>query len=64
MHKVEVIFEDSTYNYTTSVSEQTTEQDAKKYFVGTFFNFGMGEGGIEDFQKCIAINYTTKNKLK
>lgn len=60
MNKVEVIFEDSTYNYTASVSEQTTEQDAKKYFVGTLFNCGVDENGVEDLQECISINYTSK----
>ena len=36
MHRVWVLFEDSKYNYCTSVSPQSTEESAKEYFVNAF----------------------------
>ena len=35
---VEVIFENPEYNYSTNVSGETTEEDARDYFVGKSFN--------------------------
>jgi hypothetical protein len=40
LNKVEVMFEDPQYNYTTSVASAITEQDARRYFVGKMFDVG------------------------
>ena len=37
---VEVIFANSEYNYSTSVSDTTNEKNAREYFVGKWFNMG------------------------
>jgi hypothetical protein len=52
MNIVHVKFEDSSYNYSTSVSAQTDEESARKYFVGTIFNLGHLK---DDLQTCIDI---------
>jgi hypothetical protein len=56
-NSVKVFFEDSKYNYTTSVSDQTTEESAREYFVDTWFNLGHIE---DDMQKCINIEFNDK----
>jgi hypothetical protein len=58
MNSAKVIFKDSQHNYTTSVSEQTTEQSAKDYFIGTWFN--VASYPREEFKECIGIEYTPK----
>ena len=52
---VEVKFEDSSYNYVTNVSSQSTEESSRAYFVGKYFN--LGAYPIEDMQKCIDITF-------
>lgn len=60
MHTVLVRFENSDYNYQTSVSEQTTEESATAYFVGKSFNFG--NDSLEDFQTCKSIVFNSLKK--
>ena len=55
MPEVEVEFKNNKYNYSTSVSFNTSHQDAHKYFVGTVFD--MGVYPKEDLQRCISIKY-------
>jgi hypothetical protein len=50
---VKVIFEDSKYNYTTSVNPEATDESLKKYFIGTTFN--VGTYPTELMKKCISI---------
>jgi hypothetical protein len=52
---VRVFFKNSKYNYTTTVSNNVTEEEAKKYFVGKLFNVGVYPK--ENIQKCIRIQY-------
>lgn len=59
LNSVKVFFEDSANNYETSVSSQTTEDSAKKYFVGSRFNVGCYP--VEDMQKCTGIEFTDNN---
>ncbi len=60
MNSVKVIFNDSKFNYITTVSNQTTKQKAINYFVNTFFDVGMFP--IENMQKCIKIAFRTDKK--
>jgi hypothetical protein len=55
MPYVKVMFANSKYNYTTSVSKNITKADAEKYFVGKYFNLGTGEK--DNLQKCIKIQF-------
>ena len=41
MKSVKVIFENSKYNYTTSVSDAATEKTAREYFIGKLINVGV-----------------------
>lgn len=50
----EVLFENSKYNYKTSVNGQLSEEEIKAYFEGKTFNLGNGES--DDLQKCIKCN--------
>ena len=59
LNSVKVLFEDCKHNYTTSVSPSTNHESAKDYFVGKSFNVGVFP--IENFQKCIGIEYTDNN---
>ena len=52
---VRVFFKNSKYNYTTTVSNNVTEEEAKKYFVGKLFNVGVYPK--ENIQKCTRIQY-------
>jgi len=61
LNSVKVIFANSRYNYITSVSENTNEKYATKYFVGTFFNVGIYP--TENMQQCTRIEFKT-NKTK
>lgn len=61
MHSVKVMFADEKYNYVTSISPQSTEESAKKYFVGKFFD--MGCFPVEDLQKCTGIEFSF-NKME
>lgn len=53
MKTIKVIFQNPIYNYTTSVNPKTTEEESRKYFIGTPFN--LGAYPEEDFQTCINI---------
>lgn len=61
LNSVKVIFTDSQYNYETNVSATTTEQTAKEYFVNKTFD--LGSYPKENYQKCIAIEFTDNNKI-
>lgn len=55
MKAVRVIMEDPSYNYTTSVSDLVTEEEAKKYFVSKAFNFGDTEEKPYDIMvRCVS----------
>ena len=58
MNSVKVIFNNKENNYTTSVSINTTNESAKKYFVGTSFNIACYP--YEIFKKCIAIEFISQ----
>lgn len=58
-NSVKVIFADPKYNYETSVSDQTTEADARKYFVNT--QLDMGVYPKENLQVCIDIEFSSNN---
>lgn len=53
MKTVKVIFKDSTYNYVTNINGQVSESEARKYFVGKYFDLGVYPK--EDMQQCINI---------
>lgn len=53
MKTVKVIFEDTKYNYTTSVNSKVSFDDVVSYFVGQWFNVGCGED--DNMQKCVAV---------
>ena len=52
MKTVHVLFEDSGYNYTTSINPECTFDEIYDYFVGIKFNVG---GMDENMQECIAV---------
>ena len=56
-NSVKVIFENEKYNYITSVSDGTTDESARLYFVGTSFDMGIYPN--EDLQKCINVEFNT-----
>lgn len=60
MPTVRVMFENSKYNYSTSVSVNVTKESAKKYFVGKMFN--VGSYPKEVMRKCVSIRFTPANK--
>jgi len=51
-----VKFEDSKYNYKTSVNANRDDESIIKYFVGQIFNLGNVE---DNCQKCIEIEITS-----
>ena len=53
MKTVKVIFEDTKYNYITSVNPKVSFDDVVSYFVGKWFNVGSGEH--DNMQQCIAV---------
>jgi len=59
LNTVKVLFADSSNNYTTNVSSQTTEITAMQYFAGKCFN--MGVFPVENMQQCIGIEFTDNN---
>jgi len=59
LNSVKVMFADSSNNYETDVSSQTTKMDAIKYFVGNYFDMGIYP--VEDMQQCIGIEFTNNN---
>ena len=48
--KANVIFEDSKYNYSTSVNGSLSDTEIINYFKNKWFNMGDHE---DDMQKCI-----------
>ena len=55
MKAVRVKFENETYNYITSVNPKATKEDLEDYFIGKQFDLGVFP--VEDFQKCIGIDF-------
>ena len=55
MPTIHVIFENSTYNYFTSVSKNSTKEALEKYFVNQSFNVGIYPS--EKMQKCTSIKF-------
>lgn len=55
MKAVRVKFENEAYNYITSVNPKATKKDLEDYFIGK--QFDMGVFPVEDFQKCIGIDF-------
>jgi len=60
MKTVKVIFEDPKYNYYTTVNGSNTDEEIKKYFVGTDFNVGVYP--VENIQKCIKVEIKQPKK--
>ena len=56
MISAKVMFNDSKYNYMTSLSAQCAKQDAQDYFIGQTFDVGVYP--IENMQTCIGIEYS------
>ena len=56
--KVDVIFENPKYNYSTNVSAETTEESARQYFVGKTFNVGACLS--KQIEKVIDIKFYPK----
>ena len=61
MNEVKVMFSDSKYDYTTSVSPQATEQSCKDYFIGYAFN--LGQYPKDDYQQCTGIEFINNNEV-
>ncbi len=59
LNTVAVFFADEKYNYSTSVSAQATEESAREYFVGKFFDMGIFP--VENMQQCTGILFTSNN---
>ena len=59
LNSVKVLFNNPQYNYSTSVSANTTEASAKEYFVKKQFNVGAYPAEI--MRTCIAIEFTDNN---
>ena len=59
LNSVKVLFADTSYNYMTNVSAQSTEQTVSEYFVGKRFN--LGASPIEDMQTCIGVEFINNN---
>ena len=59
---VYVKFANPLYNYTTCVSPGTTDQQLQAYFVGQQFDRSAAGFEIENFQTCIAIEVTRRDK--
>ena len=60
LNTVKVLFSDAKYNYNTNLSSHSTEETARDYFVGKFFD--LGKHPNENMQKCIGIEFTDNNK--
>ena len=59
LNSCKVHFEDSSFDYETSLSADTTEITAMQYFVGTKFN--VGSYPQEIMRTCIGITFTDNN---
>lgn len=55
MKAIIVKFENEAYNYITSVNPKVTKKDVEDYFIGK--QFDMGVFPVEDFQKCIGVDF-------
>jgi len=55
MKAVKIIFANPAYNYWTAISATATEEMARKYFIGSYFD--MGVFPTENMQKCINIEF-------
>jgi len=53
MKTVTVMFKDTKYNYTTSVSDKVSFDEIVSYFVGQWLNVGSGEN--DNVQQCTAV---------
>lgn len=62
LNKVDVIFKDKKYNYSTDISGDVTEVEAKEYFINKFFNVGIYPK--DNLQKCISIKFYENPKNK
>jgi len=61
VNSVQVMFNDPKYNYTTSVSAQSSERSCTDYFVGEAFN--MGQYPKDDYQRCVDIKFINTNEV-
>lgn len=59
LNSVMVHFEDSSNDYETDVSSNTTEGTAKAYFAGTWFN--VKSYPQELMRRCTSITFTNNN---
>lgn len=55
MKSIKVIFEDSKYNYETSVNQELTDQQIKEYFIGQIFNLGRFKDNLQKCIECVVI---------
>lgn len=60
LNSVIVMFEDSSFNYNTSISYKATEESVRNYFVNGSFNVAP-YGQPENFKRCIDIKFTDNN---
>lgn len=59
LNSVRVVFRNGKYNYTTSVSADSTKESCEDYFVDNYFD--MGTFPRENMQKCVGIVFTDNN---
>ena len=59
LNSVKVLFNNTEYNYQTSVSATATKESVTHYFVGKKFN--LGAYPVEDMQVCTGIEFTNNN---
>jgi len=53
-------FEDSKYNYSTSINPNLSDEQIKTYFISTWFNFGtVGD----NMQKCICCKVSPAKNI-
>ena len=62
LNTVEVIFKNPKHNYTTNVSHLTTEEDARKYFIGIPVN--VASYPKEKFVEVIDIKYSVGSEFE
>lgn len=53
MRTVKIHFQDSKFDYYTSVNSKVSKDDIKKYFVNKYFDLGVYP--VENFLKCIGV---------
>jgi len=59
LNTINVKFEDASNNYSTNVSGAVTENEAKAYFIGAYFNCGAYPEEL--MCKCIGIEFIDNN---